>query len=242
MSRDPAALVEVSQAAEIGAAIQEALEQISNGEAVLEHSYARLGALLVRAKSGEYWREWKTRSGVPYINFDHFMVDVSTRYNKSVRQLYDYVGVAEILLPYISASNLDKIGISKAKELKRAQRQIERRVPDAAIELALRPETTTKELRTHLFATLTLEADTRPAGTYFDFGGAYLTAEEKAEFLEFVKVGMAVLKLSKAMPDWACRKELLLWAAREFVASHGPEVYGPKAEENPNMNGAPIND
>lgn len=222
----PTGAVELSAGQQIGKAIYNELDAILVSEQKLEHSYARLGALLVKFKQNEHWREMRDGNNQPYTGFDFFMRDLAARYHKSTSQLYAYESVAATLLPYIHADYLDAMGITKATELKRAHKSTNAAVPEAIIEQALRPDITTKELRALLFANLNMGVDDRAHMTYFDFGGAYLTKEERAEFLEFIKVGKAILQIQKGMPDWAQRKELLLWAAREFTATHAPEVYG----------------
>lgn len=187
-------------------------------------------------KRDELWRDEMNSVGDPYIGFEAFMSDMGTRYRRSVSQLYAYMGVAEKLLPFISFANLDKMGITKATELKRAASKINMALPESVIEAALKSETTAKEVRALLFESLNLGPDNRPTGTYFDFGGAVLSSEERAEFVEFIKVAKAVLDIPKAMPEWLQRKEIILWAAREFTATHAPEVYG-EPEQEPPANG-----
>ena len=138
------------------------------------------------------------------------------------------MGVAEKLLPSITAEVLDKIGISKAYELKRALKYVpERKISEEVIARASDDKVTIKELRAVLHETYEIMDDDRPAGAWFDFGGAYLTPEERKEFVDFVHVATRVLGHKKDTPDWVQRKECLLAAAREFLGTHAADVYGP---------------
>jgi hypothetical protein len=198
------------------------LEEIMNAEQGLEHGYARFASLIVRFKKTEAWRD------LGYRSFDAFMEELKERYHRGRTQLYNYVGVAEKLLPLVSEKTLNEIGISKAIELKRAVSS-GGKITESVIETARNPKTTIKELRAILQGAYNLPENERP-GTWFDFGGTYLTAEEKAAFTEACKIAMTVLELSKAQPEWAQRKAIMLAFAQEFTAAHAPSVYGPKGE------------
>jgi hypothetical protein len=195
------------------------LDQINQAEHGLEHGYARLGNLLVQFKKVEGWRP------LGYHSFEKFMSELKERYSRGRTQLYNYVTVAEKLLPIMSAEALDEMGISKAIELKRVVSNGQVLTADV-IEIARKSETTIKELRAMLQGAYALPETERP-GNWFDFGGTYLTADEKKEFVDACKVAATVLNLSKAAPEWAQRKEIILTFAREFLGTHAAEVYGP---------------
>lgn len=219
-------------AEDLRVAIYRELSTILPKEAELDHSYIRLGALLAAFKSGEHWRGLVSiETSQPYVNFDSFMMELRTRYNRGRTQLWSYLSVAEKLLPTVPAETLDQIGISKAMEIKRAIGGGPGRVvTDAVIASALDPKVTAKELRCVLHMAYNITDDNRPVGTWFDFGGAFLTTDERKEFVEFVKVAVAILELKKGTADWIQRKECLLAAAREFFGTHAAEVYGVQEE------------
>jgi hypothetical protein len=218
-------------AAELRQRIYHELGAIVPMEANLEHSYIRLGNLLAAFKHEECWRELPASNGQPYANFDAFMYELRDLYHRGRTQLWAYLSVAEKLLPLVDAETLDKIGISKAQELKRALAPGRVLTPEI-IDVAANPKTTIKELRATLYATFNITDDNRPVGQWFDFGGAYLTPDERKEFIEFVKVASAILCLKRETADWIQRKECLMAAAREFLGTHAAEVYGPGVEQN----------
>ena len=94
-------------------AIYEQLGGLSSAEVALDHGYARLGLLLAEFKKTEAWRK------LDYPNFDNFMSEIYTRFNRGRSQTYAIMSVAEKLLPLMSADDLDSMGISKAQEIKR---------------------------------------------------------------------------------------------------------------------------
>lgn len=211
---------------ELRQAIYGTLGEIVPTEAALDHSYARLGSLLAAFKSGEYWR------GLGYANFDAFMLELRETYNRGRSQLYAYCSVAERLLPMVSADTLDQMGISKAQEVKRAIcGGPGRKITEEVLAAALNPKVTIKELRAVLHAAYNITDDNRPTGQWFDFGGAYLTADEKELFVGAVKVGMHILNIKPETPDWIQRKEVLMAMAGEFYGTHAAEVFGPDIPE-----------
>ena len=204
--------------------IYDQLGQIGKAENSLEHSYVRLGAMLCAFKAGEYWRDLASMDGVIYPNFDAFMLELRDHFQKGRTQLWSYLGVAEKLLPLVSAEKLDAMGISKALELQRVVKRGQKLTPEAVAE-AVAPETTIKQLRASL-AEMYQIVDDRPTGTWFDFDGAFFTSEEKKEFEDAVRVTVMLLGLKKEIPAHIQRKEIFLAWAREFLGTHSADVYG----------------
>src|SRR5260370_15304809 len=96
-------LLYISDATRLRAKIYEELGRIGVAEGSLEHSYIRLGGMLAEFKRGEYWRDLKSRKGETYKKLDEFMVELKDNYRKGRTQLWQYMGVAEKLLPSITA-------------------------------------------------------------------------------------------------------------------------------------------
>jgi hypothetical protein len=216
----------ISQGETLRQAIYGELKQIIPTEASLERGYARLGGLLAAFKSCEGWRGLNGADGQPYPNFDAFMLELRERYNRGRTQLYQFCSVAEKLLPMISADTLDEMGISKATEIKRAIGGVPgRAVTPEILEAARNPKVTIKQLRAILADAFNI-TDERPAGQWFDFGGAYLTPDERKAFVDAVKVTTAILGLKNDVPDHIQRKEIFLAWAAEFEGTHAAEVYG----------------
>lgn len=193
----------------------------SANEVVLERSWMRLGEMLRQCKEGGHWR-------AGFETFDDFMADLRTRYRRGKTQLWAYLTVAEKLLPMIPADTLEEIGISKALELKRAVTKSGKPVPVEIIQAARKQETTIKELRAMIGASLNI--DTGPEkGSWFDFDGCYFTPDERKEFVACVLITERILGLKPEIPDHIRRKEIFLAWAREFLGTHAAEVLGPGA-------------
>jgi hypothetical protein len=187
----------------------------------LEQSWMRLGGMLATFKAAECWR------ALGYVTFDDFMAELKTKYNRGRTVLYGYLSVAEHLLPGISAEKLEEMGISKALELKRAQKKLNGKpLPPALIEAALNTTVTTKELRGDIGRALNLVEE--PSGTWFDLDGFFMDKAERDEFKEVFVATEMLLNLSKTTPDHIRRKEVLLAWMREFWGTHAVEVNGPQ--------------
>lgn len=202
-------------------AIYEQLGAAAENETVLEHSWMKLGALLVKFKAAEYWRT------LGYQTFADFMLELRDKYNRGRTQLWSYLTVAEKLLPIIPAATLEEIGITKALEIKRALAS-GKTIPPEIIEAARKQTTTIKELRAALGAALNFSMGGQP-GTWFDFNGTYLTAEEREEFRQAVKLTITLLEIAPHVPEHIQRKEIFFAWLREFIGTHAAEVYAPQA-------------
>jgi hypothetical protein len=195
------------------------LGEASANEVVLERSWMRLGEMLRRCKEGGEWR-------AHFPSFEHFMLDLRTRYNRGKTQLWAYLTVAEKLLPTIPAETLEEIGISKAMELKRAMAKSGKPVPQNVLDVARQQKTTIKELRALLGETFNIDNGAE-RGSWFDFDGCYFTAEERKEFVACILISKAALGLTNDIPEHIQRKEIFLNWAREFVGTHAADVYAP---------------
>ena len=196
-------------------------------EASLDHSWMKLGVLLAAFKAKECWRELDG-----YASFDEFIGELKNRYHRGRTQLYAYLSVAETLGPVIPAETLEKIGISKAMELKRAMVKSGKQLPAALVTAALEASTTIKELRGLVGEALNLTDDRTP-GTWFDFDGVYFTKDEREEFKAAVILTERLLELSKDLPDHMRRKAIFTAWMQEFVGTHAAEVNGPAMTTTP---------
>ena len=190
-------------------------------EASLDHSWMKLGVLLAAFKAKECWRELDG-----YVTFDEFIGELKHRYNRGRTQLYAYLGVAETLGPIIPAETLERIGVSKAMELKRAMVKSGKQLPESLIAAAQESTTTIKELRGLVGEALNL-ADDRTPGTWFDFDGCFFTKDEREEFKAAVVLTERLLELSKDLPDHMRRKAIFTAWMQEFVGTHAAEINGP---------------
>jgi NOL1/NOP2/fmu family ribosome biogenesis protein len=206
-------------------AVEREAELAKEAFRVLDSRFARLGALLAKCKQTEAWRHRGHSSFTTYLS------SLRDKYGRSKEQLYAYTGAAEHLLPAISESDLDRIGISKGFELARASKTAGRPVTPELVALALDPEITAKELRAEAFKTFELGSDTRPAGTWLDVGGFYVTPDEKKTLTDAMELTERLLGLSQETSEWAKRKETILAWAQEFAGTHAQEVYGEQETE-----------
>jgi hypothetical protein len=201
------------------------LQAATANELVLEQSWMRLGRLLMECKATESWRV------AGFESWERFMMHLRERFKRGRTQLWSYLTVAEKLLPFYSAELLEEIGISKALELKRGIVQGGgKALPQAIIDAARSQDTGIKEVRAMVAQACNLAADEK--GSWFDFGGSFLTAEEKQEFVAAVKLTLALLSIKKDVPEHIQQKEIILSWMREFVGTHNVEVYGPSEPIN----------
>lgn len=222
----PEPLVSIVPPQDLLARIYQQLGEATTGEVALEHSWMRLGAMLLQYKNAGA-AQWK-KDG--FDTFEIFMLGLRDKYNRGRTQLWGYINAAEYFLPTVDSSTLEKIGISKALEMRRQSRLVGKPVPEEIVKVAALQTTTIKELRAMLGAAFNIQDD-GPAGTWFDFQGTYYTAEQKAEFKDAVRVAMKVLGLKPNVPDHIARGEIMLAFAKEFFGTHAPEVYGKQQAE-----------
>jgi hypothetical protein len=176
--------------------------------------------MLARFKKAEAWRE------LGHSSFNSYLLSIQERFGKSAKQLYMYIGAAEHLMSLAGEAGLDRMGITKAEALSRASRKAGKAVTPALLAAALDPKIGVQEIKAMAHTAYNLPEGELPKGNWFDFGGAYLTAEERKVFVEAAKIASRVLDLSKDTPDWLNRKKILLAWAAEFDGTYRAEVYG----------------
>ena len=219
--------IELTPAMLLRAEIYQQLEESGSKEYVLDRSWMRLGQLLAQFKKDECWRD------TGYQSFETFMDELRKTHKRGRSQLWAYLSVAETLGPAIDSSTLEEIGISKAGVLKNALKKSEKKtLPQDLIDAAKRRLVTAKELR--VMAAEAMNVEMKPDnGTWFDWGGSYLTPEDRKLFKEAVEVTLRVLDIQKHVPDHVQRKEVFLAWAQEFLGTHAAEVNGPAMTTTP---------
>ena len=192
--------------------INELLDAIKNDEIDLARNFARLGTTLIKIRAKKFWLLWG------FSNFSQYIESIRERVGKGRTQLYSCVSVAEKLLPFVTETELSEIGITKSGELARAVRNGSP-ITKELIAHARDPKTTIESLRAELFENKVNPSE--PRGIYFDFGGAYLSSDEKAEIMRAFDVACRVDPvIDQALPEHARRKEVFLRWAREFLATY----------------------
>jgi len=191
----------------------------------LEQSWVRLGILLSKFKQQEHWRS------LGYLSYDDFLHELKVKFKRGRTILYGYVSAVEALLPIMNEEAIEKIGISKALELKRAQKQLNGKpLPASVIIAAASKDVTASDLRAEL-AKVT-HATEEPKGTWLDLQGFFITADERAEFKEAFLATESLLGLSNTVPDHIRRKEVFLCWMREWYGTHATEINGVQQPEN----------
>ena len=237
--------VDQATALKLGEDIELLLGQISGHEIRLAHSYARLGCLMLRAKNEQLW--------IPlgYQRFSSMIEDIGKKIDRRRSQMYAILSVAEVLSPYLSEEELEMIGIAKSYQLRRFVKQSGRRpdalinvpTPDWASRLLCSDSTvqnsenlTTITLSAHAMdsdvtaALLLIEVnkllhqEEQPQGYWFELGGCYLLPDEKKEINQFWEVGRSVLGLTEETSEHTWKKEVMLAAARECLATWLGEI------------------
>ena len=193
---------------------------LQQGEFRLNQGYARLARLLVVIKQSEAWRELK------HPSFNSYLLSLQERYGRSSKQLYVYISAAEQLLSTVSEADLDRMGITKAESLARASRKAGKPVTPELLAAALDIKIGVNELRGLAHQVYNLPLGEHEKGNWFDFGGAFLTVDERRIFVDAVRIASRVLDLPKDMPDWLKRKKIFLAFAAEFDGTYRSEVYG----------------
>lgn len=219
------AMTTLSDAERLRQQIYETIDTAVSEVDRLEQSWVRLGRHLSTFKAREAWRP------LGYKTFDDFVGEVKKRARRGRTQIYGYMGAVEKLLPTISATSLEEMGVSKALELKRAVDKLDGKpLPAGLLEAALDRDVTGKELRGEIGKALNLAPDDK--GTWFDLDGFFITPEERAEFKEAVKATETLLNLSKSVPDHVRRKAVIMSWMQEWYGTHAAEVNGPEDPED----------
>ena len=220
--------VDKAVAFKLGEDIDGLLEQISSHQLRLAHSYARLGNLLLRAKNEQFW--------IPlgYERFSSMIEDIGKKIDRRRSQMYAILSVAETLSPYLCETELETIGIAKSHELRRFVKQSGQR-PDVVIResetdegifftapvtlssYACDSDVTAALLRVEV--NKLLHQEEQPQGYWYENQGFYLLPDEKKEIEQFWAVGRAALGLTDEVSEHTWKKEVMLAAARECVAS-----------------------
>lgn len=213
--------------------IEGLLEAIGEDELRLATSYARLGRLLCEVGETEKWRGWGYESFGKYIQF------IGNRIHRERSQIYASITAAKHLLPLVSESDLEAVGISKAIDLQKFVKQSGRNPARVMItispeeklafkfdtdeisllEFAKHPDVSGKRLHAAVLEALYEKGEVK--GTWFDLGGFYATSEEKKEILNAMSVARRVEPIiPDTDPEHVQRKAIFLRWAQEFAGTY----------------------
>jgi len=215
--------------------IDELVEQICAHELRLSHSYARLGSLLRDVKINQYWMS------LGFERFSSYLEYVREKIGVRRSQTYAILSVAEVLIPHISESKLEEIGITKAHELRRlvqhggnVHSEIVLIVPDEydrgidvekrvqITDYALQSNVTAAQLRVKVNELLHIHEN--PTGLWLELPGFYATPDERKEIDVFWTLGRQILELSSETSEHEANKQVFLAAVRESVGTWQGEL------------------
>lgn len=216
----------VNKANEISSEIEGLIAQISSHEIKLARSYARLGGLLREVKNQQFWMTYG------YDRFSSYLEFVRNKIGRERSQVYAILSVAEALLPLMSESELEAVGITRAHELRRLVGQggnvhAEILDPDdqtedtcgsvQVMDYASRPGVTAKQLRVKVNELLHIHEDVQ--GLWLDIGGFYATPDERKEIDQFWEIGKVLFSPKDEQPEHTWKHEVFMAAVRESVST-----------------------
>jgi hypothetical protein len=147
-------------------------DKITQHEAWLQIGWIQLGMLVHRVREKKYWSDYG------YQNFPSFVENVAVRVDRKRSYIYLCKGIAEKLLPQLLPETLIEMGITKAEQLTKLAAG-GGTIPPSVVQKALTAKTAEVKavVQTILHPLTPLDE-----GKWFDFGGFYLTDEEKVLF------------------------------------------------------------
>lgn len=214
---DPFTDSDRSEAEQISHDMEHTIDSIRSGELKLATSYAKLGSLLLRVKARQFWLTWG------YKSFGQYIDDLRGKIGRQRSQLYNVVSVAERLLPSVSESDLEKIGITRANELSRWAKYSGKRVSQELLDIALDPTKSVEDLHVAVLEKLNQKGESK--GTWWDWGGCYLESDERKEVNQAIELAKNTEpEVDRNLPDHCQRREVILRFAREYYSSNIGEV------------------
>lgn len=192
------------------------VQKLSIAEGELEKGYAHLAFLLRDVSEKRYWLG-------QHKSFGDFLNYLSVTFNLGKSQLYSYLSTARELGDSVTETQLNEMGINKAKTLRDAKSQ-SGSIPLNVIEAATRPEVTVKGLKKMLFDAGTITEPQDGVWCDLDFS-CYLSEDEKAEVLDAANAARHIdPPVDEKQKDFLQRKEILLRFAKEFLAAYADQV------------------
>lgn len=195
------------------------LGAIRTGELSLATNYVQLGNQLLNVRSNKYW------VALGFKNFGEYIESVKDRIQVGRTQLYLYISTVEKLLPSVTETQLNQMGISKAVELQRVVSRTGAQPTQELIDFALDPSHTRENVKGEVYKHLNIQTPTE-TGIYFEIG-CYVTQEERDEIQRGLDVATKVDPVIPTdWPDNNRNKEIILRLVREFLATYQAEVEG----------------
>jgi hypothetical protein len=201
--------------------LDEELSAVRAQESKLATDYVALAQTLIHIREKRYWLLWEFKNWTSFLNNLHHRIEMGRT------RLFQIVGVVEKLENQVSDEELRAMGLARALELKRVltQKGSETRISDNVKQVATDPTKTLSDLRQAVFEDHNVKPEY--AGDFFDMGGFYATAAERAELRRAWDLARRVdPPISPALPEWAQRKDIAIRMAQECISSWEAEVEG----------------
>lgn len=212
--------VDINRSGELLGVIRNVLDTIESGYTTMVRGYARLGVALLEVRTKKFWSLWG------FDSFGSYIDSIKDRVDRERTQLYNAITVAQHLLPAgVPEDKLNEMGITRGNILASHVRRTGRLEP-VLLEQALDKRVRIAELKAAAFAAENIpESQLEGPGRYFDFGGAYLTDDEREEYQYACSLAERVDPAIRSDVSSSYRtKEIMLRFAREFVSEHGARL------------------
>lgn len=201
------------------------IDKISRAEILLEFGYVKLGLLLTEVSEGDLWRGFSDENGVPYKNFNDYILEVGRKCKRGRSQLYNYFTTVRELKPFLSEEKIAELGISKAKLLKAATKQSGALPAETILEQISSPETTIEDTK-KILAESGNPVDNN-TGVWYAAEGFWVTEEERATLDDADDAARRTDPvIQNTLPAVVQRKEIRLRLAMEFLSSHSNNLEG----------------
>lgn len=208
---------EFEEAQQLREEIDALASDISSEEQILNSKWVSLGIKVHTVRAKKFWL------GYGHQNFGEFIDQVGKKVKKGRSQIYQYVTVAEKLLPQIPAETLTEMGITNANELKKLAVATGKLIPQSLIDSALDPQKDTDQLKAEIAAEMNVAPEEK--GKWFDLGGFYVTDDEKLLIQTAIKSAFQIdPPIAHDIPNHVQIKEVVVRWIQEFLAAYPEEA------------------
>lgn len=218
---------------ELHAKILAIIDSSKVAEAELEHNYITLGKHIYRMQVKTLW--------IPlgYDSWRDYFAFLQDKFGMGRTQLYGYVGCVKTLSPYVDDDTLVDMGVSKAKELKRAVDTTSKAPSEELLEKARDPKVLVPEFRKMVQDEFHI-IDHNEKGIWRDFGGCYLTEDEVKLVDKAFELARGIDPvISNSIAASSQFKEILVRLCEEFINSNPEEQEPDFWTENKNFSKKP---
>ena len=202
--------VDISEQTLLLTRVDDLLDTAREGRSALHQTYVEIGLGLSAVKKSGAW-VLRTHS------WDSYVKSCEDRFGKARTALYGYVACAERLLPEITKEQLIEIGISKAMPLA----MYVKRTGKSPAELLNKALDTKVDIAEFRAAISEAQHEKPEKGKWYDFGGAFLTADEKIEMDAALELAETIEPLPEDVSDCMVRKIVMQRLVAEFMSTYG---------------------